>query len=178
MNTLALRRAMAYLAAMKDDTTVLAAELGLLLIKRDATVTAAESCTGGGVAEAITQVAGASAWFNCSFVTYSNHAKTQLLDVPGHILAEQGAVSEAVVVAMAQGARRQAAAGYAVAVSGIAGPGGGTPAKPVGTVWLAWADQAGCTARCCHFDGDRQQVRHQATVEALQGLINCVKKAV
>lgn len=169
---------MAYLAVMNDTTTALATELGLLLIKRDATVTAAESCTGGGIAEVITQVAGASAWFNCSFVTYSNHAKTQLLDVPATILAEQGAVSETVVLAMAQGAQRRAAADYAVAVSGIAGPGGGTPAKPVGTVWLAWAGPAGCAARCFHFNGDRQLVRQQAIVEALQGLISCVENTV
>lgn len=176
MNTLALRCAMAYLAVMTDTATQLATELGRLLSSRSASVTAAESCTGGGIAEAITRVAGASGWFNCSYVTYSNQAKSQLLDVPEQVLVEQGAVSEAVVRAMVQGARRRAAADYGVAVSGIAGPGGGTQDKPVGTVWLAWAGPGGCTCRCCHFAGDRQQVRQQTLVAALRGLIDCLQK--
>jgi nicotinamide-nucleotide amidase len=134
-------------------------------------VTAAESCTGGGIASAITGVAGSSAYFTTGYVTYANAAKTRLLGVPEGVLAEHGAVSEAVVKAMVQGACRESGASLGVAVSGVAGPDGGSAEKPVGTVWLAWGDAGEQQAECFNFPGDRQAVREQAVRQALAGLV-------
>ncbi len=133
----------------------------------------AESCTGGWIAKAITDVAGSSGWFECGFVTYSNQAKEQLLGVRGETLAAYGAVSRETVIEMAEGALARSPAGIAVAVSGIAGPGGGTPERPVGTVWFAWAG-AGRPTRTerCRFPGDREAVRRQGVLHALQGLLD------
>src|SRR5690606_6844774 len=117
----------------------LAAELGGALADRGWQIATAESCTGGGIAAAITAVAGSSAWFEAGFVTYANRIKTQVLGVDGAILTAEGAVSRAVVEQMARGALTAAGADLAVAVTGIAGPDGGSPGKPVGTVWFAWA---------------------------------------
>ena len=136
-----------------------------------ATVTTAESCTGGWIAKVITDVAGSSAWFERGFVTYSNEAKHQLIGVNETTLEAYGAVSKGVVLEMAQGALAAAKADYAVSVSGIAGPEGGTPEKPVGTVWFGFADKHGRTlAKVQRFDGDRDAVRRQATEFALQNL--------
>ncbi|AIR63666.1 nicotinamide-nucleotide amidase [Cedecea neteri] len=136
-----------------------------------ATVTTAESCTGGWIAKVITDVAGSSAWFERGFVTYSNEAKHQLIGVNESTLEAYGAVSKGVVLEMAQGALAAAKADYAVSVSGIAGPDGGTPEKPVGTVWFGFADKHGRTlAKVQRFDGDRDAVRRQATEFALQSL--------
>ncbi|WP_336983595.1 MULTISPECIES: nicotinamide-nucleotide amidase [unclassified Cedecea] len=136
-----------------------------------ATVTTAESCTGGWIAKVITDVAGSSAWFERGFVTYSNEAKHQLIGVNETTLEAYGAVSKGVVLEMAQGALAAAKADYAVSVSGIAGPDGGTPEKPVGTVWFGFADKHGRTlAKVQRFDGDRNAVRRQATEFALQSL--------
>lgn len=136
-----------------------------------ATVTTAESCTGGWIAKVITDVAGSSAWFERGFVTYSNEAKHQLIGVNETTLEAYGAVSKGVVLEMAQGALAAAKADYAVSVSGIAGPDGGTPEKPVGTVWFGFADKHGRTlAKVQRFDGDRDAVRRQATEFALQSL--------
>ena len=154
-----------------DHLTELAERLGKVLLAQGEQVSCAESCTGGGIAEAITRVAGSSAWFEAGFVTYSNRQKTAQLGVPEALFAEHGAVSQAVVEAMARGAQRRSGARYAVAVSGIAGPGGGSADKPVGTVWLAWADGARCEARCYCFSGERQAVRQQSVQKALQGLL-------
>jgi len=153
------------------DIDALATELGKCLAQRAEQVSTAESCTGGGIAEAITRVAGSSAWFEAGYVTYSNRQKTLQLDVPERLFGELGAVSEAVVHAMARGAQRRSGARFAVAVSGVAGPGGGTPEKPVGTVWLAWADGEQLLSERRHFAGDRQAVRTQTVVAALQGLL-------
>ncbi|WP_088283550.1 CinA family protein [Ideonella sp. A 288] len=132
----------------------------------------AESCTGGLIAAACTDLAGSSDWFERGFVTYSNAAKTELLGVPAELITLHGAVSEPVARAMVQGALRHSAADLAVAVTGIAGPGGGSPDKPVGTVWLAWRGPQGERAERQVFAGDRAAVR-QATVErALQGLLD------
>lgn len=132
----------------------------------------AESCTGGLIAAACTELAGSSVWFERGFVTYSNEAKSELLGVPPELIDEHGAVSEAVALAMAEGAMRQAGVNLAVAVTGIAGPTGGSPRKPVGTVWLAWAVQGRPTqARCQVFEGDRAAVRAQTCQAALQGLL-------
>ena len=141
-----------------------------------AMMTSAESCTGGLIAGACTDLAGSSDWFERGFVSYSNAAKTELLGVPAALIEAQGAVSEPVARAMAAGALQRSRAQLAVAVTGVAGPGGGSAAKPVGTVWLAWAwrDAAGVEhteAQRQHFDGDRAAVRRATIVAALQGLI-------
>jgi nicotinamide-nucleotide amidase len=122
------------------------------------------------IAAACTDLAGSSAWFERGFVTYSNEAKTELLGVPAALITEHGAVSEPVARAMAEGALRHARAHIAVAVTGVAGPGGGSTDKPVGSVWFGWATAAGVKTQLCHFDGDRQQVRQATVRHALQGL--------
>ena len=146
-------------------------QVGLALKARGATMTTAESCTGGWVAKAITDIAGSSAWFERGFVTYSNEAKAQMIGVREETLVQHGAVSEPVVVEMAIGALKAARAHFAVSLSGIAGPDGGSEEKPVGTVWFAFASASGegITRREC-FSGDRDAVRRQATAYALQTL--------
>ena len=138
----------------------------------------AESCTGGWIAQAVTSVSGSSACFGFGLVSYSNDAKMRLLNVPRTLLAENGAVSEAVVRSMAGGAIRISGADLAVAVSGIAGPQGGSDEKPVGTVWLAWSRMSKEGPRTEtlleHFDGDREAVRRQTVVKALSGLVERV----
>ncbi len=151
--------------------TDLAAQLGRVLELQAAQVSTAESCTGGGIAEAITRIAGSSAWFEVGFVTYSNRQKTRQLQVPASLFGTVGAVSGEVVEAMARGAQQASGARYAVAVSGVAGPGGGSPDKPVGTVWLAWAGDAQCATRRFQFQGDRLAIREQSVEAALVGLI-------
>jgi nicotinamide-nucleotide amidase len=150
----------------------LAERLGALLIERGWSVTTAESCTGGWISKVLTDVAGSSRWFARSFVTYSNEAKAETLGVPADVLATHGAVSEPVVTAMARGAARAARCELAVAVSGIAGPDGGVPGKPVGTVWLAWRSPAGIETVVRRFAGDREAVRRQSVKAALEGLIS------
>jgi PncC family amidohydrolase len=141
-----------------------------LLTAAGLTAATAESCTGGMVAQMLTAVPGASACFVGGLVTYADAAKSALLDVPPALIAAHGAVSEPVVRAMAAGARRVTGADLAVAVSGIAGPGGGTPAKPVGTVWIGWEGPSDAGAGAYRFDGDREQVRRSAAVHALDAL--------
>ena len=154
-----------------DSITQLAEQLGAQLKALGAQVCTAESCTGGGIAEAITRIAGSSAWFEAGYVTYSNAQKTAQLGVPAELFPRVGAVSREVVEAMVGGAGRRSGARFAVAVSGIAGPDGGAPEKPVGTVWLAWADGARCFAERCLFAGDREAVRRQTVERALTGLL-------
>lgn len=151
--------------------TELAATLGRVLEQQSAQVTTAESCTGGGIAEAITRIAGSSAWFEAGFVTYSNRQKTRQLQVPEILFSKVGAVSREVVEAMVSGAQQASGAHYAVAVSGVAGPGGGSQEKPVGTVWLAWASGESRFARRFLFHGDRQEIREQSVEAALVGLV-------
>lgn len=159
-------------ASLKNlDLSLLAQRLGRLCQQLGVEVTTAESCTGGGVASAITSVAGSSAYFTVGYVSYSNAAKTRLLSVPTVLLESEGAVSEAVVNAMVAGACRDSGASMAVAVSGVAGPEGGSVDKPVGTVWLAWGSSTQQQAECFQFPGDRQAVREQAVREALAGLV-------
>lgn len=149
----------------------LSQQLGEALCQLGATVTTAESCTGGWVAKMITDIAGSSAWFERGFVTYSNEAKQQMIGVDGATLEAHGAVSEPVVRQMALGALNAAAATWAVSVSGIAGPDGGSAQKPVGTVWFGIAnDQGEVRTYLQNFPGDREAVRRQATVFALQTL--------
>jgi nicotinamide-nucleotide amidase len=153
----------------------LAADLGRRLIARGWRVATAESCTGGLVAGAITAIAGSSDWFDRGFVTYSNDAKIESLGVPPATIAAHGAVSEATAIAMAQGALAHSAASIAVAVTGIAGPGGGTPGKPVGMVCVAWSWRGGDTVAVTHqLPGDRAEVRHASVAIALRGLIDRV----
>ncbi|MFL7964967.1 nicotinamide-nucleotide amidase [Pseudomonas sp. NFACC15-1] len=154
-----------------DDITELAAELGRRLQLLNAHVTTAESCTGGGIAEAITRIPGSSAWFEAGYVTYSNRQKSQQLEVPAQLFEKVGAVSREVVEAMAQGAQRKSLARFAVAVSGVAGPDGGSPSKPVGTVWLAWAVGQTLISEQRFFSGNRDEVRRQTVKAALEGLL-------
>jgi len=154
-----------------DTIDSLALHLGEALRTVGAQVTTAESCTGGGIAEAITRIAGSSAWFEAGFVTYSNRQKTLQLGVPEALFEQVGAVSEEVVTAMARGAQHRAGARFAVAVSGIAGPGGAVLGKPVGTVWLAWVDGEKLRTERQLFAGDRAAVRQQTQVRALEVLL-------
>lgn len=150
----------------------LAREIGEALVHRGLRLVTAESCTGGWVAECVTDVAGSSGWFDRGFVTYSNEAKRELLGVAPNIIETHGAVSEATVKAMAAGALRHSRAQVAVAVSGIAGPSGGTPEKPVGTVWFAWQRLGEeCRTQQERFEGDRRSVRRQAVAAALRGVL-------
>jgi nicotinamide-nucleotide amidase len=159
---------------MHSEIYHLSQQLGRALLQKGATVTSAESCTGGGVAQAITAIAGSSSWFNRSFVTYANSAKAEMLGVDKAVLEEHGAVSEPVVISMALGAAQRAEADYAVAISGIAGPDGGTEDKPVGTVWFAWRSPDGVIARKHLLSGDRLSVREQAVKISLQELLHQV----
>ncbi|MBI3144237.1 MAG: nicotinamide-nucleotide amidohydrolase family protein [Pseudogulbenkiania sp.] len=155
----------------------LARQLGDRLLARGETVTLAESCTAGRIAGAITDIAGSSAWFGYGFVTYSNDAKRQLLGVRAETLAKDGAVSERTVREMADGALQRSGADWALAVSGIAGPAGGSTVKPVGTVWFALANRHGVTeAFVCHFTGDRLAVRRLAVETGLSRLIGLIDR--
>jgi nicotinamide-nucleotide amidase len=153
------------------------------LLHRGWMLATAESCTGGMVAARCTDLAGSSLWFERGMVTYSNEAKHELLGVDPNLIQTHGAVSEAVARAMALGALRHSRAQVSVAITGIAGPGGGSPAKPVGTVWFAWAapsdsspslgaDTAFVRTACCLFPGDRDQVRQASADHAIRGLID------
>ncbi|MEJ8567579.1 nicotinamide-nucleotide amidase [Wenzhouxiangellaceae bacterium CH-27] len=155
-----------------EDLSALLEALSAALCERGWTVTTAESCTGGWVAKLCTDRAGSSNWFERGYVTYSNAAKMEMLAVDPGTLQRWGAVSEAVAREMAEGAMRSSGASLAVAVTGIAGPEGGTPDKPVGTVWFAWAcdDRPTISVSKC-FSGDREAVRWQSAVTALEGLL-------
>lgn len=171
--------------------TALARDLGEALRDRGARVACVESCTGGWVAKTLTDVPGSSEWFGWGWVTYANDAKRQLVGVPEAILAAHGAVSEAAVAAMARAGRILSGADFAVAVSGVAGPDGGTPEKPVGSVWFGWGaprdmidrdtahatnpDVPGITERRV-FAGDREAIRRQAVAHALQGLLDLIER--
>lgn len=153
----------------------LAEQLGAALQTRQWVLSTAESCTGGWIAQSVTAIAGSSGWFDTGFVTYSNHAKQQLLGVRRETLEAHGAVSEEVVLQMAQGAVEHSLAQVSVAVSGIAGPSGGSEAKPVGTVYLAWASADGVYAQRHLFAGDRTAVRYQTVEVALNELLRLSK---
>lgn len=156
---------------------ILAAQVGAALKSHGLKLATAESCTGGGVAQAVTSVAGSSAWFERGFVTYSNISKQQMLGVEEATLAQYGAVSEATVREMVAGALQHSEAQVSLAVSGIAGPEGGTPDKPVGTVWFAWGIKNGMIfARVHHLNGDRADVRAQSVRIALQGVLDLLER--
>jgi nicotinamide-nucleotide amidase len=150
----------------------LAEQVGQALKARALMLVTAESCTGGGIGEAVTMVPGSSAWFERGFITYTNTAKHEMLGVKTETLESNGAVSEQTVKEMVAGALANSHAQVAVAVSGTAGPGGGTPEKPVGTVWLAWAlkDRAALT-ETWRFAGDRESVRRQTVERSLSGVL-------
>src|SRR5690606_35642790 len=158
------------------ELETLARRLGAALAARGWTAATAESCTGGWIAKTITDIAGSSEWFGSGYIVYSNDAKTAMLDVPPALIAAAGAAGEPVAAALAESARRRANADLAVAVSGIAGPGGGSAEKPVGTVWLAWAGPDGTATERRHFDGDRESVRRQTVARALEGLIAAAER--
>lgn len=142
-----------------------------LLLARGQTMVTAESCTGGWIAKVLTDVAGSSAWFECGVVAYSYEAKEALLGVRPQTLERTGAVSQETVIEMVSGALARYGASVAVAVTGVAGPSGGTPDKPVGTVWIAWKRRGGyARAELFHFDGDRDAVRRQTVRAALDGV--------
>jgi nicotinamide-nucleotide amidase len=145
--------------------------LAQALRARGLTMATAESCTGGLIAGACTEVSGSSDWFERGFVTYSNAAKTELLGVPMALIEQHGAVSEPVARAMAAGAVAHSPAPLALAVTGVAGPSGGSAEKPVGTVWFGWATPAGVFTEHQRFDGDRSAVRQATVRHALAGLL-------
>jgi len=160
----------------EDDITVMAQKMGRVARRRGVMIATAESCTGGGIAAAITRVPGSARWFDRGFVTYHNLAKHQMLGVREATLHRYGAVSEAVARQMAAGALRRSQADVSVSVTGIAGPGGGSKEKPVGTVWFAWAAKGGeVQSRMFRFKGDRYEVRRQTVAMALQGIIDLLK---
>jgi nicotinamide-nucleotide amidase len=145
--------------------------LAIILIENQWQLATAESCTGGLIAGLCTDLPGSSAWLERGFVTYSNAAKSEMLGVDPALIATHGAVSEPVARAMAEGAIRHSAAQVALAVTGIAGPGGGSASKPVGTVWFAWSSPLGLASEIQHFEGDRSAVRIQAARHSLTRLV-------
>jgi nicotinamide-nucleotide amidase len=156
-----------------QELYALSKRVGEALLAKQQKVVTAESCTGGWIAKCITDVAGSSEWFDCGFVTYTNEAKQQVLNVPEQVLADYGAVSEQVVKEMVLGALEASNATIAVSISGIAGPDGGSDGKPVGMVWLAWQTKdEEAVAGLFKFKGDREEVRRQAVIVALLGLLN------
>jgi nicotinamide-nucleotide amidase len=162
---------------MEDELYRLAVRLGRLLKQRELMIATAESCTGGWIGQAITQVPGSSEWFERGFVTYTYISKREMLGVKASSLAREGAVSEQVVREMADGALARSHAQVAVAVSGVAGPGGGTPDKPVGTVCFAWALKgARGRVETRRFRGDRDLVRRRCVAHALRGVLAMLAK--
>lgn len=159
---------------MTPDILELATQVGHALQAHGLLLATAESCTGGGVSCAITEVAGSTGWFDCGFVVYSNASKTELLEVSAALIAQQGAVSEEVAAAMARGALGNSNAHVALATTGIAGPTGAVPGKPVGTVCFAWARGDQVHTERLVFAGDRQAVREQTVRHALSGLLRFI----
>ena len=156
-------------------THVLCGLVADLLLKNGWKLATAESCTGGLIAAACTDLAGSSAWFERGFVSYSNAAKTELLGVDAQLIQNEGAVSEAVARAMVQGALARSLAHVAIAVTGVAGPSGGSAAKPVGTVWFGWAVPGQVVTEKCHFPGDRAAVRSATVQHALSRLMELLR---
>ncbi len=156
---------------------ILAAQVGEALKSHGLMLATAESCTGGAVAMAVTDIGGSSAWFERGFITYANDAKQEMLGVEQDTMIRYGAVSEAVVREMVTGALRHSHAQMALAVSGIAGPSGGTPDKPVGTVWFAWGIKGGqCLAQLHRLSGNRAEIRARSVHIALQGVLELLNQ--
>ncbi len=160
-----------------SDIIDLAARVGRALQAKGLLLATAESCTGGGVGQAITDIAGSSEWFDCGYIAYSNASKTEMLDVPAALIAQFGTVSEEVAGAMAEGALANSNAHIALSTTGIAGPGGAVPGKPVGTVCFGWAIEHHTFTERLVFSGDRQAVRQQTIIHALEGLLRFLDNA-
>jgi nicotinamide-nucleotide amidase len=156
---------------MENDILELAAKVGKLLEAKGLLLVTAESCTGGGISQAITEIPGSTGWFERGFVTYSNAAKTDMLDVPAALIAQFGSVSVEVCAAMAEGAVTNSNADVAVSTTGIAGPTGAVPGKPVGTVCFGWSKGSTTYTERLVFAGDRRAVREQTVAHALTGLL-------
>ena len=159
---------------LSNDIEELVKQLAAKLTEKGWMLATAESCTGGMIAAACTDLAGSSQWFDRGFVTYSNEAKTEMLGVPAELITQHGAVSEEVVRAMAEGAIRHSRAQVSIAVTGIAGPGGGSEEKPVGTVWVGWSSPSKTQSTLLHLSGDRSQIRLQTTYNGLTRLIKLI----
>lgn len=160
---------------MTNEIIDLATKVGRALEGKRLTLSTAESCTGGGVSQAITEIAGSTGWFDCGFVTYSNASKTEMLEVPAALIAQFGSVSEEVAGAMAEGALANSSADVAISTTGIAGPSGAVPGKPVGTVCFGWSRGDTTHTERLVFAGDRQAVREQAVAYALRGLLRFIE---
>ncbi|MFZ6846235.1 CinA family protein [Undibacterium sp. RuTC16W] len=154
----------------------LATEVGVTLKSKKLLLSIAESCTGGGICQAITEIAGSSEWFDCGFITYSNSSKSELLDISAALIAQHGAVSEEIAAAMAEGALANSEAHISLSTTGIAGPGGAVPGKPVGTVCFAWQVGGVTHTERKVFSGDRHAVREQTIVHALDRLLRYAKE--
>ena len=160
---------------MSNEIIELASKVGEALQAKRLVLVTAESCTGGGVSQAITEIAGSTGWFDCGFVTYSNNSKTELLDVPAALIAQFGSVSEEVAAAMAEGALSNSVADVALSTTGIAGPTGAVPGKPVGTVCFGWSRGGATMTERLVFQGDRHAVREQTVIHALRGLLRFIE---
>ena len=160
-----------------DPLTALAARVGEQLRAKRALLVTAESCTGGWVAQAVTAIAGSSEWFERGFVVYSNAAKEQMLGVNAETLQRHGAVSEETARERARGALERSGGTIAVSITGVAGPGGGSAEKPVGLVWFAWATKREVRSESRRFAGDREAVRRQSVVRALEGVLEVLDAA-
>ncbi|KAF3999886.1 CinA family protein [Glaciimonas immobilis] len=158
-----------------DQLVDLATQVGRALQSKGLLLATAESCTGGGVSQAITDIAGSSEWFDCGFVTYSNASKTELLDISEALLAQHGAVSEEIAAAMAESALANSGAHVALSTTGIAGPGGAVPGKPVGTICFGWAQGHQTYTERLVFHGNRRAIREQTIAHSLQGLLRFLK---
>jgi len=163
-----------YTVAMNENPSNLITRLAALLSEKQLKACTAESCTGGLIAKSMTDFPGSSDWFECGFVTYSNAAKTRMIGVPDSLISQYGAVSEAVASAMASGALRHSAADCSMAVTGIAGPAGGSQDKPVGTVWIAVATENQTLVQKYLFAGDRDAIRQATMVQALRNLLQLI----
>ncbi|SFR59584.1 CinA family protein [Thiomicrospira sp. ALE5] len=161
--------------SIEENIAMAVISLANKMLDQQACLATAESCTGGMIAQVVTDLPGSSKWFDRGWVTYSNEAKQDLLGVSSEVFVAEGAVSQACVEQMVRGALANSKAHYAIACSGIAGPGGGSIDKPVGTVWLAWAQRVEseliCSSRMYHFEGSRQLIRQQTTLVGLEGLL-------
>ncbi|MBR7747305.1 CinA family protein [Undibacterium baiyunense] len=158
------------------DMLKLAEKVGEALKEKKLLLSVAESCTGGGVSCALTEIAGSSEWFDCGFVPYSNSAKTEMLNIPASLIAQHGAVSEEIAAAMAEGALANSEAHVAISTTGIAGPGGAVPGKPVGTVCFGWRVGGVTHTERKVFSGDRHAIREQTVAHALSKLLRYVEE--
>lgn len=171
MNSVDMNSSLNMLLNLEQTRQSLCRLVADLAIENKCFLATAESCTGGLIAAACTDLAGSSQWFDRGFVTYSNAAKTEMLGVDAELIAKFGAVSEPAAAAMARGAVQHSKAQVSVAVTGVAGPAGGSAEKPVGTVWIGWCVNGQTTTELCHFEGDRAMVRSLSVQRALQGLV-------